>query len=158
MEIKDFEGFVKQTISRTTLYPNQKTRGHTHEDANETYYFIAGNGLILLQSVDLNELFHIESETWLYIPKKTFHMVINTSKNENLEFMTFYPGPSARPPITRKRGKEEEMKYIIIHNITFFINSNIFMPITDEAFCKCDYETWMYLRNYDNTLNFDEST
>ena len=108
MELKDFEGFVKQTISRTTLYPNQKTRGHTHEDANETYYFIAGNGLILLQSENMNELFHIESETWLYIPKKTFHMVINTSKNENLEFMTFYPGPSARPPITVT--KEEKKK------------------------------------------------
>ena len=110
MELKDFQGFVKQTVSRTTLYPNQKTRGHTHKNDDETYYFISGNGLILLQSPEINELFHIESETWLYISKNMFHMVINTSKNENLEFMTFFPGPSARPPIPKEEKKEEKKK------------------------------------------------
>ena len=27
-------------------------------------------------------------------------MVINTSKNDDLEFMTFFPGKSERPPIS----------------------------------------------------------
>lgn len=99
MELTDTLGTVKYTISKTVLYPNKKTRGHIHDNTHETYYFINGKGLILLQSEQQNDLFHIEPETWIFIPKKTFHMVINTSKNEDLEFMTFYPGKSDRPQI-----------------------------------------------------------
>ena len=101
MELKDMYGFVKQTISRTVLYPNKHTRGHMHNDQDETYYFIKGTGLIILQGEDLNKIHHIEPETWLYIPKKTFHMVMNLSKNEDLEFLTVYPGESQRPPIEK---------------------------------------------------------
>lgn len=100
MELKDLYGMVKQTISRTTLYPNKTTRGHMHEEHDETYHFIKGNGMILLQRSDSNSLFHIEPETWIYVPKKTFHMVINISTNEDLEFETVYPGPSDRPALT----------------------------------------------------------
>jgi len=110
MELKDLQGFVKQTISRTTLYPNKTTRGHMHEDNNETYYFISGNGMILLQGKDMNKLFHIEPETWLFIPKGTFHMVINISKNEDLEFMSLYPGPSARPAFSKEEVDKNKKK------------------------------------------------
>lgn len=111
MELKDLQGFVKQTISRTVLYPNKTTRGHMHENSNETYHFIAGNGMILLQGRELNKLFHIEPETWLFIPKGTFHMVINISKNEDLVFETLYPGKSDRPVITKiEDGKAKTKK------------------------------------------------
>lgn len=100
MELTDSLGDVKYTISKTVLYPNKKTRGHMHENTHEIYYFINGKGLILLQGEQLNDMYHIEPETWLFIPRKTFHMVINISKNEDLEFMTFYPGKSERPPIS----------------------------------------------------------
>ena len=108
MEIKDLHGYVKQTISRTTLYPNKTTRGHIHKDKDEIYHFEKGDGMILLQGEELNKLFHIEPETWLFIPKETFHMVINISKNENLEFTTIYPGASARPPILEKEIEKKK--------------------------------------------------
>ena len=110
MELKDMYGFVKQTISRTVLYPNKHTRGHVHDIQDETYYFIRGTGLIILQGEDLNKIHHIEPETWLYIPKKTFHMVMNLSKNEDLEFLTVFPGESQRPPIEKpvdNKGKKK---------------------------------------------------
>lgn len=108
MEIKDLHGFVKQTISRTTLYPNKTTRGHMHPDKEETYYFEKGEGLIILQGEDYNGFYHIEPETWLFIPKEIFHQVVNVSKNENLEFTTFYPGASSRPPIPKEeKGKKK---------------------------------------------------
>jgi oxalate decarboxylase/phosphoglucose isomerase-like protein (cupin superfamily) len=97
MELKDIFGDVKKTISRTVLYPNKTTRGHVHEKQDETYHFLQGDGMILLQGEQLNKLYHIEPETWIDIPKKIFHMVINTSKNEDLIFETIFPGPSDRP-------------------------------------------------------------
>lgn len=108
LEIKDLHGYVKQTISRTTLYPNKTTRGHMHKDKDEIYHFEKGDGMILLQGEELNKLFHIEPETWLFIPKETFHMVINISKNEDLEFTTIYPGASARPPIMEKEIEKKK--------------------------------------------------
>lgn len=110
MELRDLFGQVKQTISRTTLYPNKTTRGHMHENNHEIYHFIQGNGMILLQGRDLNKLFHIEPETWLFIPKGTFHMVINISKNEDLEFECVYPGPIERPPLNQdiQNGKKKK--------------------------------------------------
>lgn len=110
MELRDMFGEVRQTISRTVLYPNKTTRGHMHQNANESYYFINGNGLILLQGEQLNKLFRIQPETWIFIPKKTFHMVINTSNNEDLEFLSIYPGKSDRPTFNNQEQEQGKNK------------------------------------------------
>lgn len=102
VELTDMFGLVKQTISRTILYPSKTTRGHVHKLKDETYHFVKGSGLLLLQSQDYNALFKIEPETWKFIEKATFHMVINLSANEDLEFETFYPGKSERPRFEKK--------------------------------------------------------
>ncbi|HKG89559.1 MAG TPA: glucose-6-phosphate isomerase family protein [Nitrososphaeraceae archaeon] len=107
LELKDMLGEVKQTISRTTLYPNKSTRGHIHEHANESYHFIDGTGLLLLQGEGLNKLYRIQPETWKFIPKKIFHMVINLSQNEDLVFETVYPGKSDRPAINKEDKKKK---------------------------------------------------
>jgi len=106
LELRDMLGEVKQTISRTTLYPNKSTRGHMHKNSNETYHFIDGTGLLLLQGEQLNKLYRIQPETWKFIPKGTFHMVINLSQNEDLVFETFYGGKSDRPPINKEDKKK----------------------------------------------------
>lgn len=107
LELKDMLGEVKETVSRTTLYPNKSTRGHIHENTNESYHFIDGTGLLLLQSEQLNKLYRIQPETWKFIPKKTFHMVINLSQNEDLVFEAKYPGKSDRPPINKEEKKKK---------------------------------------------------
>jgi len=110
MELKDIMGYVKLTVSRTTLYPSKTTRGHAHKDTVEEYYFKKGTGMLILQSEDLNEVFRVEPETFKFIDKGVWHMVINSSLNENLEFETRYPGPSARPPIivNKEEGKKKK--------------------------------------------------
>ena len=107
MELKDLQGFVKQTVSRTTLYPNKTTRGHAHKDATEEYYFKKGTGMLILQSENFNKVYRIEPETFQFIDKDTWHMVVNLSMNEDLEFETRYPGPSARPPIEKQEKKKK---------------------------------------------------
>ena len=108
MELKDIYGDIKKTVSRTVLYPNKTTRGHLHEKQDETYHFLQGNGMLLLQGNELNKMFHIEPETWIDIPKGTFHMVINISKNEDMVFETIYPGPSERPAFNKDIGDKKK--------------------------------------------------
>lgn len=110
MELKDINGFVKLTISRTTLYPNKTTRGHAHQEADEEYYFKKGTGMLILQSPDFNKIYRIEPETYHYIDKGIFHMVVNLSNNEDLEFETRYPGPSSRPPIANNKEEKKTKK------------------------------------------------
>lgn len=107
MELKDMQGYVKQTVSRTTLYPNKTTRGHAHKDNTEEYYFKKGTGMLILQSENFNKVYRIEPETFKFIDKDTWHMVVNLSMNEDLEFETRYPGPSARPPIAKEEKKKK---------------------------------------------------
>ena len=110
MELKDVFGDVKKTISRTVLYPNKTTRGHVHKNQDETYHFLQGDGMILLQGEQLNKLYHIEPETWIDIPKTIFHMVINTSKNEDLIFETIFPGPSDRPAFNKQEESDKKQQ------------------------------------------------
>ena len=110
MELKDMQGYVNLTISRTTLYPNKTTRGHAHQDSHEEYYFKQGTGMLILQSKDFNKIYRIEPETYQFIDKGIFHMVVNLSNNENLEFETRYPGPSSRPPIDKPEEPTKKKK------------------------------------------------
>lgn len=105
LELKDVYGIVKQTVSTTTLYPGKTTRGH-HHDKGENYHFTKGSGYLLIQSPDYTRFYEIEPETWEYIEPGEWHMVMNTSKNEDLEFTTVYNGPSQRPPIDQKSKKK----------------------------------------------------
>jgi oxalate decarboxylase/phosphoglucose isomerase-like protein (cupin superfamily) len=97
MPLRDRFGIVRQTISRTLLYPNKVTKGHMHKNEDEIYYFIKGSGLMILHGHDWSEIREIEPESYLYIERETFHQVVNTSKNEDMEFQTIYPGESDRP-------------------------------------------------------------
>ena len=110
LELKDLHGFVRETVSRTTLYPNKTTRGHAHKEADEEYCFKKGTGMLILQSENSNKIFRIEPETYQFVDKGTWHMVVNLSMNEDLEFETKYPGPSARPPIIKEVKEDKKTK------------------------------------------------
>lgn len=106
LELKDVYGIVQQTVSITTLYPGKTTRGH-HHDKGENYHFTKGSGYLLMQSPDYTRFYKIEPETWQYIPGGIWHMIMNPSNNEDLEFTTVYNGKSARPPIDKLGDKKK---------------------------------------------------
>lgn len=101
LHLKDFYGDIKETISKTVLYPTMKTRGHIHPLKGEIYHFTNGFGIMFMQTKTDNRVYLVEAESYIYVPKETWHLVINLGKNENLEFYTIYHGPSERPSFKR---------------------------------------------------------
>jgi mannose-6-phosphate isomerase-like protein (cupin superfamily) len=65
------------TISKTTLYPDKCTKGHSHSHT-ELYYFISGVGQIVIGENTID----VGSETNLTIPEDSFHKVYNTGDTD----------------------------------------------------------------------------
>lgn len=63
------------TVSKTYLKPGQETRGHSHDEQEEVYFFIQGEGQMVLGE----EKFDVEEGSVVLIPKGKFHKVINKS-------------------------------------------------------------------------------
>jgi quercetin dioxygenase-like cupin family protein len=61
------------TLSKTHLKPGQETRGHSHDEQEEVYFFIKG----LAEMVLGEERFNVEPGSIVLIPKGKFHKVIN---------------------------------------------------------------------------------
>jgi len=75
------------TLSVTELKPRQETRGHSHEDASEIYFFISGSGRMQVGI----EQYYVEKGSLLFVPGGEFHKVINLSK-ERLVFGAVFQG------------------------------------------------------------------
>ena len=73
------------TLSKTTLKPNQSTRGHLHDDLEEVYFFTKGDGIMVLGE----EEFSVKADDVVLIPQGKFHRVIN-NKNESMEFVCVF--------------------------------------------------------------------
>ncbi len=78
-------------LSLTVLHPDKSTTGHSHENAEEVYHFISGEGEILLG----NKKFSARAGDIFTVPKGTFHRVFNTGK-ENLEFIAVFEAYEGR--------------------------------------------------------------
>lgn len=92
LHIKDRLGTVRQTISRTVLYPTAITDGELYENVNRHFHFIKGTGLIILHGYDWTEIREIQPESYLFVEKGTWHQITNTSKNEDMEYIVHHPG------------------------------------------------------------------
>ena len=57
------------TLGHTIIYPTGTTTGHTHEDMEEVYYVIMGEGTMV---VDKDE-YEIKQGDALYVPPGVFH-------------------------------------------------------------------------------------
>jgi|GEM_PF-219972 glycerol-3-phosphate cytidylyltransferase len=71
------------TVSTTILHPEKSTTGHSHKGIEEVYYFISGNGDMVLDDKTLP----VEGHSVITIPDGVFHRVINNSKEEDLNFI-----------------------------------------------------------------------
>ncbi len=62
------------TMGYTTIYPTGTTTGHTHEDREEVYFVISGEGIMVIGE----DRFPIKSGDGLYVPPGVFHTTIQT--------------------------------------------------------------------------------
>jgi len=53
----------------TTIYPTGSTTGHTHDDIEEIYYFVSGEGTMVVGEDE----FPIKAGDSLYVPPGKFH-------------------------------------------------------------------------------------
>lgn len=74
------------TISKTTLKPGQETRGHSHDEQEEVYFFINGEGEMILG----DDKFNVQEGSLVLIPKGKFHKVINRSNAFPLMFICVF--------------------------------------------------------------------
>ena len=75
-------------VSKTILHPTKETTGHKHEDQEEVYHFISGEGQI---RIDKSVWFVGPGDTVL-IPDGAFHQVKNDSETEDLVFICVFNG------------------------------------------------------------------
>ncbi|MBE3101951.1 MAG: cupin domain-containing protein [Firmicutes bacterium] len=58
----------------TTIYPTGSTTGHAHDDMEEVYYVISGEGTMVVGEDE----FPIKSGDALYVPRGEFHTTYQT--------------------------------------------------------------------------------
>jgi mannose-6-phosphate isomerase-like protein (cupin superfamily) len=58
----------------TTVYPNGTTTGHAHDDMEEIYFFISGEGIMVVGE----DRFPVKAGDALYVPPGEFHTTIQT--------------------------------------------------------------------------------
>jgi len=72
--LEDNTSLSRLTVSKTTLHVGKETRGHKHDNIEEVYYFVSGNG-----TMDIGESnFNVSSGSIMLIPDGNFHKVYNT--------------------------------------------------------------------------------
>ena len=74
------------TLSKTILYPLQKTSGHSHEGLEEVYFFQYGIGRMQLD----DEFIQVKEGDIVLIPAGAYHRVYNDMTDEDLEFICVF--------------------------------------------------------------------
>ena len=62
------------TMGCTTIYPSGSTTGHSHDDMEEVYYVVSGEGEMVVG----DDRFPIKSGNALYVPPGEFHTTYQT--------------------------------------------------------------------------------
>ncbi len=62
------------TCGHTTVYPTGSTTGHSHDDMEEIYYFISGEGIMVVG----DDEFPVKAGDALYVPPGEYHTTIQT--------------------------------------------------------------------------------
>jgi mannose-6-phosphate isomerase-like protein (cupin superfamily) len=62
------------TMGYTTVYPTGTTTGHTHEDREEVYFVVSGEGVMVIGE----DKFPVKAGDGLYVPPGLFHTTIQT--------------------------------------------------------------------------------
>ena len=63
---------LRLTCGHTTVYPTGSTTGHSHDDMEEIYYFISGEGVMIVG----DDEFPVKAGDALYVPPGAYHTTI----------------------------------------------------------------------------------
>lgn len=63
---------LRITCGHTTVYPSGTTTGHSHDDMEEIYFFIAGEGVMVVGEDE----FPVKAGDCLYVPPGEYHTTI----------------------------------------------------------------------------------
>jgi len=88
--LKDNHDLNNLVLSSTKLYRDQWTRGHRHAGQEEVYFFIQGQGKMIVGEED-SEPFDVRAGDIVLIPDGAFHRVINCG-DTNLIFNCVFDG------------------------------------------------------------------
>lgn len=81
--LKDNRTLNNLVLSSTRLYRGQQTRGHRHAGQEEVYFFVSGNGKMIVGEED-SEPFSVQAGDVVLIPDGAFHRVINDGELDML--------------------------------------------------------------------------
>ena len=62
------------TMGQTTIYPTGSTTGHSHDDMEEVYYVVSGEGEMIVGE----DRYAIKAGDALYVPPSEFHTTIQS--------------------------------------------------------------------------------
>lgn len=79
-------------VSMTVLHPGKETKGHSHDKAEEVYFFLEGEGKIKIEQ----EVKKVKEGELIPIKKGAFHKVFNLSKKKELVFLSVFEKYSGR--------------------------------------------------------------
>lgn len=88
--LKDNRTLKNLVLSSTKLYRGQSTRGHRHPGQEEVYFFVQGEGHMIVGEED-SQPFRVTSGDIVLIPDGAFHRVINDGY-QNLVFNCVFDG------------------------------------------------------------------
>ena len=75
-------------VSKTILHPQKNTTGHNHPGQEEVYYFVSGEGYMVVGDEEID----VAAGSIVLIPDAYFHKVWNTSEIEDLIFVCVFDG------------------------------------------------------------------
>ena len=76
--VYDLPYLSRLVVSMTVLHPDKATSGHSHNDAEEVYLFLEGDGEMQLDQ----EMIPVTKGDIILIRKEQFHKVLNRSSGD----------------------------------------------------------------------------
>ena len=86
-QLRDNTTLNNLVLSSTLLHSGKQTAGHKHEGQEEVYFFVSGNGEMLIDE----QRFKVKPGDIVLIEDGEFHRVYNTSQ-EDLYFVCVFDG------------------------------------------------------------------
>ena len=85
--LRDNKLLKNLVLSSTLLLPGKETRGHSHRGKEEVYYFVEGEGVMIVRY----DMFKVKAGDVVMIPDGAFHQVQNRT-DEDLYFVCVFEG------------------------------------------------------------------
>ena len=85
--LRDNKTLNNLILSSTRLKPKKETTGHSHKGKEEVYYFVEGEGVMVLRY----DMFEVKEGDVVLIPDGAFHQVKNPT-DKDLYFVCVFDG------------------------------------------------------------------